>query len=136
MSSEIKITTEKRHFAEVVINGESKGKREINGGPSLLHFATELAREAGVRTFTVTLDEGDGPTPVSEERAKGRVPDGATVSVAAKNSRAAAKKDQPVQEPTSASAPAGEEASPAPAQEGTDEVKDAPADAPPAETTT
>lgn len=88
MSNEVKITRETKvqEFAEVVINGVSQGKRPINGGPSLKEFATALAREHGIRTFTVTVDM----EPVTESRAAAPVPSGSRVAVQAKDSRGSA----------------------------------------------
>lgn len=69
--------------AEVVINGESKGQRAINGGPSLKDFATSLAREYGITTFTVNVDG----KPLSATAASQPVQNGQQVAVNAKDSR-------------------------------------------------
>lgn len=91
MSNNVRISTETvtKTFAEVIINGESKGKREVNGGPSLKEFATSLAKEYGIRTFTVTVDDA----PVTAASASQPVPAGASISVQAKDSRGAAEAD-------------------------------------------
>jgi hypothetical protein len=74
-----------KHFAEVTVNGQSKGKREINGGPSLLEFCTTLASELGINSFNITLN---GKPITSETQAKTPVAPGAQVGVSASDSRA------------------------------------------------
>jgi hypothetical protein len=83
----LKTVTIVTHEVELKVNGESKGTRRINGGPSLLAFCQEAATEFGVNTFEITLDG----TPVSVKTA-GRpitevAPSGSAVGVVAQNSR-------------------------------------------------
>lgn len=87
-NNEVRISTEtvpatSRTVAEVIINGSSKGKRTINGGPSLKEFATSLATEFGIKSFTITVDD----VPVTAASASTPVPDNSTVRVNAKDSR-------------------------------------------------
>lgn len=85
MSVEVKIAT--KTTAEVIVNGVSKGVRTINGGPSLKDFATQVAKESGIRSFTVTIDEGHGPTPGTSANLDRPVAEGAKVEVKARDSR-------------------------------------------------
>lgn len=91
-SLEVRLSQETtvKDFAEVIVNGTSRGKRAINGGPSLKEFATKAAQEYGIRTFTVTLDGA----PVKAADASAPVPAGSTVSVQAKDSRGSAPADE------------------------------------------
>lgn len=91
-NNKVNITTEvvTKHFAEVVINGESKGKREINGGPSVLALATSLAKEYGIRGFEVTITDPTGASTPITSVDQGRstpVRDGSRVAVTASDSR-------------------------------------------------
>lgn len=74
------------HYAEILINGQSKGKRPINGTPSLREFSTSLAKEFGVNAFNVTVD---GSPITSNTQANSPVAPGSTIGVSAKDSRAA-----------------------------------------------
>lgn len=58
-NAEVRLTTEviTKKYAEVIINGQSKGKREINGTPSLSEFSQGVAREFGIKGFHVTVDD-------------------------------------------------------------------------------
>jgi hypothetical protein len=86
----VRLTSETRHFAEITINGQSKGKREINGTPTLKDFAKSLAKEFGLTSFNVQVDFGDGLSPVtSEAQASRPATQASSVAVSAKDSRAA-----------------------------------------------
>lgn len=89
MSLEVKITKQvvEKKFAELLVNGVSKGKREINGGPSLLEFAQSAAEEFGVSSFTITLDS----RPATVAQAAAPVPSEAKVNVQAKDARGSKK---------------------------------------------
>lgn len=81
-----------QHFAEIFVNGQSKGKRQINGTPSLREFSQGLAREFGIKAFTVSVDG----TPVTKEsQANEPVKAGASVSVATKESRGSDTPSEP-----------------------------------------
>jgi hypothetical protein len=82
--AEVKISQVTKTFAEVIINGTSKGKREINGGPSLKEFASSLAAEFGVRTFNVSVD---GEAVRTQAQADAPVRPGSSVEVVAKDTR-------------------------------------------------
>ncbi len=117
MSNEAKvvISQETRNFAEVFINGSSKGKREINGHPTLREFAQELANEYGVGTFNVTVD-GASVTKHSEAEAPVRA--GSSIGINAKDSRAT-RWDKAANMQTAVSEPAnGGTEAPAQATEG------------------
>jgi len=86
-NNEVRLTTETtvRKFAEVIINGVSKGKREINGTPSLSEFSSGVAKEFGIKSFTVTVD--DAPV-TSREQASAPLTSDTKVAIATKESRA------------------------------------------------
>lgn len=85
-NAEVRLTTEviTKKYAEVIINGQSKGKREINGTPSLSEFSQGVAREFGIKGFHVTVDD----TPVTRQsQAAAPVEDGTKVAIATKETR-------------------------------------------------
>jgi hypothetical protein len=91
-TGDVILTTETRHFAEIIVNGQSKGKRPINGTPTLKQFAQDLAREFGLKSFNVTVNLGEGSTPVTQKNASvldRPVTAASAVGVSAKDSRAA-----------------------------------------------
>jgi sulfur carrier protein ThiS len=93
MSAEIKITNEIKttSFMEVVVNGKSQGKVAINGSPTLLATAKSLAKDAGINTFVVSINE---VYVTDEHTAKSTViKDGDKVEVKPKDSRGAGPRD-------------------------------------------
>lgn len=118
------ITEETRvvKYATIVVNGTERGKREINGTPTLSDFAKAIAAEFGIKTFTVSVDDVNV---TSQTQAEAPVSDGTKVAVAAKDSRGAnrrsntreEKQPEPAEQPSPA--PTEEKAADAPTSDET-----------------
>lgn len=87
-SGEVILSQETQHFAEVIVNGRSLGKKQINGTPTVKELALQLAQEHGIRTFTVTVND----QVVTSESANQPYQPGSRFGIQAKDSRGSKKR--------------------------------------------